>query len=79
LKRHHFPAISPKYYPGLWLFHATQFKKRPTNKKLYAALSFEEVDWTFRQEKGWKFVSCGVCEKSWQEVTGEKPTKFFGR
>jgi hypothetical protein len=68
-----------KYYPGLWLFHARRFKERPGNKELYAALSLEEVNWTFEQEKGWRFVGCGVCEKSWQEALGEKPTRFFGR
>jgi hypothetical protein len=26
-----------------------------------------------------RFVGCGVCEKSWQEAIGEKPTRFFGR
>ncbi len=64
---------------GLWLLHSKRFDDRPGNKALYAALSFEEVNWSFELEKGWKFVSCGVCEKSWQEAIGEKPTKFFGR
>ena len=68
------------FYPaGSWLFHSERFKKKPGNKELYAALSFGKVNWSFEQEKGWKFVSCGVCEKSWQEAIGEKPTQFFGR
>jgi hypothetical protein len=71
--------MGTKYFTGLDIFHAKRFKARPGNKELYAALSFEEVNWTFAQEKGWKFVSCGVCEKSWQEVIGDKPTQFFGR
>ncbi len=64
---------------GRWIFHSKRFKTRPGNKELYAALSHTEVGWSFEQENGWKFVSCGVCEKSWQEVIGEKPTRFFGR
>ena len=68
-----------KYYPGLWLFHAKRFKARPTNKDIYRALSMEEVNWRFELEKGWRFVGCGVCEKSWEEAIGERPTRFFGR
>jgi hypothetical protein len=67
-----------KYWPGLWIMHAKSFKNRPGNKEVYAALSWENVDWRFDLNKGWKIVSCGVCEKSWLEATGEKPTKFFG-
>lgn len=68
-----------KSYPGLWLFHSKWFKEKPGNREVYAALSFEDVAWSFEQEKGWKYVGCGVCEKSWQEAIGEKPTRFFGR
>jgi len=68
-----------KYYPGLWLFHAKGFKARPTNKDVYGALSMEDVNWRFELEKGWRFVGCGVCEKSWEEAIGEKPSRFFGR
>ncbi|WP_020472832.1 hypothetical protein [Zavarzinella formosa] len=66
-----------KYFPGLDLLHAKQFKNRPGNKELYASLTFEEVNWSFELEKDWKVVGCGVCEKSWEEVIGEKPAKFF--
>ena len=66
-----------KYYPGLWLFRVKGFDKRPTNKDLYKALCFDEVNWSFQIEKGWKIVGCGVCEKSWQEAIGEKPTQYF--
>jgi hypothetical protein len=69
-----------KYYPGADILHAKRFKNRPSNKELYAAISSEEeVGWSFEQDKGWKFVSCAVCEKSWHEAIGEKPTRFFGR
>jgi hypothetical protein len=68
-----------KYYPGLWLMHAKTFEKKPSNKELYAALSPEEVDWPFELEKGWNYVGCGVCEESWKEAIGEKPTRFFGQ
>jgi hypothetical protein len=68
-----------KYYPGLWIHHCERFKDRPGNKELYASLSVEGVGWTFDQEKGWRFVGCGVCEKSWAEAIGEKPTRFFGK
>jgi hypothetical protein len=68
-----------KYYPGLWIHQCMRFKEKPGNKELYAALPTEEVRWSFDQEKGWRFVSCGVCEKSWQEAIGEKPTRFFGK
>jgi hypothetical protein len=68
-----------KYFPGLWISHSKRFKNRPGNKDLYASFSPEEVDWSFEQEEGWKFVSCCVCEKNWQAVTGEAPTQFFGR
>lgn len=64
---------------GRWVMHCTDFKKKPSNKEIYAALSREDVEWTFAQEEGWRFVACGVCEKSWQEAIGEKPTRFFGR
>jgi hypothetical protein len=68
-----------KYFPGLWLFHSERFKARPTNKDLYAALGFEQVNWRFDLEKGWQFVGCGVCERNWLEAVGEKPTRFFGQ
>jgi hypothetical protein len=67
-----------KYYPGLWIFHSKMLKDRPGNKDIYAALGDEDVGWSFGQEKGWRFVSCGVCEKTWQAAVGERPTRFFG-
>jgi hypothetical protein len=66
------------YYPGLWIHHYKRFKKQPTNKDIYASLSWKGVDWDFGQPRGYQFVGCGVCEKSWEEAIGEKPTKFFG-
>lgn len=68
-----------KYFPGLNIMQAKRFKTRPGNKELYAALSIEEVGWTFKQEKGWKFVSCCVCENTWKAAIGETPTRFFGQ
>jgi hypothetical protein len=68
-----------KYFPGLDIMHVKRFKSRPSNKELYAALAFEEVNWSFEFPEGWKLVGCGVCEKSWQEAIGEKPSRFFGR
>jgi hypothetical protein len=68
-----------RYFPGLWIHHSKRFQDRPGNKELYASLAPEEVGWSFEQEKGWKFVGCGVCEKSWREALGERPTRFFGR
>jgi len=67
------------YFPGLWISHCKRFKNRPGNKELYASLSWEDVGWSFGQEKGWKFVSCCVCENNWLAVIGETPTQFFGR
>ena len=67
------------YFPGMWIMHGKGFKIKPTNKDIYASLLMEEVGWRFELEKGWSYVSCGVCEKSWQEAIGEKPTRFFGK
>jgi hypothetical protein len=72
-------AKGTKYWPGLWLWHYKQFNSRPSNKEVYAALSPEEVNWSFTLDTGWRYVSCGVCEKTWQAALGEKPTRFFGR
>jgi hypothetical protein len=68
-----------KYFPGLEIHHDKKFKDRPRNKDIYDSLSIEELGWSFAQESDWKFVSCCVCEKSWEEAVGEKPTRFFGR
>jgi hypothetical protein len=63
----------------MWFDHVTRFDKRPGNQELYAAFSYEGVNWSFERPKGWKIVSCGVCERTWQEAIGEKPTQFFAR
>lgn len=68
-----------KYFPGLWVAHYKRFKQKPTNKDIYASFGVEEVDWSFGQPDRFKFVSCAVCEKSWEAAIGEKPTQFFGR
>jgi hypothetical protein len=62
---------------GQWYFHYKVFKARPGNKEIYDSLSMSStgVNWSF--ERGDDCVGCGVCEKSWQEATGEKPTRFF--
>jgi len=62
---------------GRRIWNSKDFKERPGNTELYSAMGVEELNWSFRNEHGEKFVSCGVCEKSWLEVTGEKPTRFF--
>jgi hypothetical protein len=72
-------APGTKYFPGLMIHHSKRFVERPGNKELYASLSVEDVGWTFEQEDGWKFVSCGVCEANWQAAVGEAPTRFFGK
>jgi hypothetical protein len=64
---------------GLWISHYKCFKVRPTNKVIYASFSSEELNWSFKQPEGYGFVSCAVCEKNWEAVVGEKPTRFFGR
>ena len=66
-----------KYFPSLELHHVAWFNERPGNKEVYAVLGLEDVNWTFELEKGWRLVGCGVCERSWQEAFGEKPTRFF--
>jgi hypothetical protein len=64
---------------GRWYFHATKFDRRPGNKEVYAALKFQEVNWRWEPDHGFRIVACGVCEASWQLVTKEKPTRFFGK
>jgi hypothetical protein len=68
-----------KYFPGLDLLHVKRFKEKPGNKEVYGALGFEEVNWTFELAKRWKVIGCGICERSWKDAVGEKPTRFFGR
>jgi hypothetical protein len=62
---------------GLWCLDAKDFKSRPGNKEIYDSLpaSSTGIAWDF--ERGEDCVGCGVCEKSWQEAIGEKPTRFF--
>jgi hypothetical protein len=62
---------------GRWYFHGKSFKSRPGNKQIYDSLSLSStgVSWSF--ERADDCVACGVCEKSWQEAIGEKPTRFF--
>jgi hypothetical protein len=64
-------------YPGLMYTHFQRFDARPRNDELYAALRFEEVNWKFEIEEGWKVLGCGVCNASWLEALGEEPTRFF--
>jgi hypothetical protein len=72
-------ARGTKSLTGTWVFHDKRFKKKPGNKEIYTSFSAEEVDWSFDQTKGYRFVGCAVCEKSWLAAIGEKPTQFFGR
>jgi hypothetical protein len=65
-------------FVGSWYMHYKRFTERPGNKAMYAAMdSYKELHWSFKADFG--FVSCGVCEKAWEEVMGEKPTRFFKR
>jgi hypothetical protein len=64
-------------FTGLEFFHSHRFKEQPGNKELYAVLGFKGVNWRFELESGWKYISCCVCEETWQAVIGEKPTQFF--
>ena len=57
--------------------HFKRLKAKPGNKDVYDALG--DVQWRFELEKGWKLVGCGVCEKTWEAATGERPTRFFER
>jgi hypothetical protein len=71
-------AEGTKYWPGLWIMHYKRFTKHPGNKEMYASMdSSEELYWGFKAEGDAKLVSCGVCEKAWEKVMGEKPTRFF--
>jgi hypothetical protein len=74
----HVAADDPVNRPGRWLIHTKLFDRRPTNREIYAAMKLEELDWQFDLKPSWRFVGCGVCEQSWLEALGEKPTRFFG-
>jgi hypothetical protein len=73
---HYGPKPGAKSPVGHWVHHAMRLKTQPKNKELYAALP--DLDWRFEQSRDWRYVSCCVCEKSWQEAIGERPTRFFG-
>src|SRR6516162_7945373 len=61
---------------GRWYFNSKYFNSRPGNKEIYDSLSsLTDVNWRF--ERGNNCVGCGVCEKSWQDAIGEKPSRFF--
>lgn len=64
---------------GRWYFHYKHFKDKPTNRQIYDAFGFEDLYWSFKIEKDYMIVGCGVCEKSWKEAIGEKPTRYFDR
>jgi hypothetical protein len=64
-----------KEFPGLWIFRSKRIKEPPGNSAIYKALG--DVGWSFKLDKGWKYVSCCVCEHGWQQALGEKPTQFF--
>lgn len=64
-------------FPGLMYTHLHRFEARPKNEELSAALAFEEVNWTFEIEEGWKVLGRGVCEANWREALGEKPARLF--
>src|SRR5262249_55407689 len=59
-----------KNFPGMWYWGYKCFKERPGNKEVYASLGWDEVNWSFKLEKGWRCINCCVCTKAWQEATG---------
>jgi hypothetical protein len=64
-------------FPGMWILHCKRFEQRPTNEEIYAALSYDGVGWQFEIESWWTRAKVRVCERNWQEATGEPPTQFF--
>lgn len=62
---------------GMTLYHTARFKDRPTSQEIYAALAEPRVNWSFEVEPGWKVLGAEVCESSWLEALGEKPTRFY--
>jgi hypothetical protein len=66
-------------WPGLMLTHVKDFKTRPKNRDIYAALVPREVNWSFEREEGWKVLGSGICQAVWLEAIGENPTRSFGR
>jgi hypothetical protein len=67
--------------PGSGLrYHYANFEKKPDNKTIYSFLKSQfNVNWNFEFSKDANVVGCMICEKSWEEVIGEKPTQFFKR
>jgi hypothetical protein len=61
----------------MWAFENKDFMQPSGNKEIYEALQ-SYLHWRFDLPAKWQFIACGVCEKSWQEAIGEKPTRFFG-
>ncbi|MBX9623949.1 MAG: hypothetical protein K2X82_09090 [Gemmataceae bacterium] len=68
------PPLGPE--EPVAISHAKRFKTRPKNKDVYTSLG--DLRWRFNVDKGWKLVSCAVCERNWEAAVGEKPTRFFG-
>ncbi len=63
--------------PVVTIDHFKRLREKPTNKVIAGTLN--DVQRSFAFEKGWRVVSCGVCESDWERATGEKPTTFFER
>jgi hypothetical protein len=72
-------AIGEAGHAGRLYLHSMTFDGRPGNKELYAALKSLDVFWQWEPGSGCQFIGCGVCEASWQAITKEKPTRFFGK
>jgi hypothetical protein len=51
------------------------FREKPGNAAVYDSL--KTVMWNFQLDRTDKLIGCGVCEKRWEDVIGEKPTRFF--
>lgn len=62
---------------GTWYIHEVEFTTRPGNKEIYDSLGYSSNGVGWRFERGEHCIGCGVCEKSWQEAIGERPTRFF--
>jgi hypothetical protein len=50
------------------------FERPPTNRDVYDFL--EKAEWKFGTPD-WEIIDARVCRKTWMEVIGEAPTKFF--
>jgi hypothetical protein len=60
-------------YPGLMYTHMTRFDAKPKNDELYAALKFEEVNWQFEPEEGFRTLGSGVCEAGGRRSRANAP------